>query len=53
MFVPQGRFSQSAKYYKEVAEVCEADENLASAMDFYQKAADLYNNDNKAQAGAD
>mmetsp|Transcript_11767 Transcript_11767/g.16139 ORF Transcript_11767/g.16139 Transcript_11767/m.16139 type:complete len:175 (-) Transcript_11767:163-687(-) len=31
-----------------MAEVYEADNNSAMAMDSYQKAADLYNNDNKA-----
>jgi alpha-soluble NSF attachment protein len=37
-----GRFSQSARYYKEVAEVCEADNNPAGAIDAYQQAANLF-----------
>lgn len=44
-----GRFSQSGRYYKELAELCEGDGNTSASMDFYQKAADIFNNDNKAQ----
>jgi alpha-soluble NSF attachment protein len=37
-----GRFSQSARYYKDMAEICEADGNSDAAMDAYQQAANLF-----------
>jgi tetratricopeptide (TPR) repeat protein len=36
-----GRYSQSARYYKEVAEICEKDNNLAGAISNYQQVSDL------------
>ena len=45
-----GRFGQSAKYQKEIAEIYEADNNVDMAMDHYQQAADLFNHDNKKQS---
>lgn len=36
-----GKFSQSARYYQEVAEIYEADENFKGAMEAYQQAANL------------
>ena len=35
------------RYYKEMAEVFEADNNLDMAMESYQQAADMFSNDNK------
>lgn len=43
-----GRFAQSARYYKEVAECFEQDNNSEGAMDAYQQAANLFSNDNKS-----
>ncbi len=37
MYNDKGRFSQSARYYKEVAEIYESDNNPGSAMDAYQQ----------------
>ena len=42
-----GRFGQSARYYKEIGEVLEADNNIAGALDSYQQAANMFNSDNK------
>eukprot|EP01036_Dinobryon_divergens_P026855 gene26855-35547_t len=42
-----GRFGTSARYYKEMAEVFEADNNTEMAMESYQQAADLFSSDNK------
>eukprot|EP01038_Epipyxis_sp_PR26KG_P010048 gene10048-13508_t len=47
MFNDAGRFSMSARYYKELAEIYEADHNLEGAMWAYEKAAEFLNNDNK------
>lgn len=32
----------SARYYKEIAELCEQEQNLEQAMHYYDKAADLF-----------
>ena len=45
-----GRFSQSAKIHKEIAELYEASHDEESAMTHYQQAGDLYDNDNKKQS---
>ncbi|KAL1804995.1 hypothetical protein DCAR_0830785 [Daucus carota subsp. sativus] len=42
LFMEIGRLSMSARYYKEIAELCEQEENLEQAMHFYDKAADLF-----------
>ena len=47
IFNDAGRFAQSARYYKEVAEIFEADNNTDGAIDAYQQAANLFSNDNK------
>ena len=36
-----GKFSQSSRYYQEVAEIYEADNNTVGAIDAYQQAANL------------
>lgn len=36
-----GKFAQSARYYQEVAEIYEADENTKGALEAYQQAANL------------
>ena len=46
-----GKFGQSARYCKEMAEVYEADNNKIEALSAYQEAADLFNSDNKKQTG--
>ena len=47
IFNDAGRFAQSARYYKEVAEIFEADNNTDGAIDAYHQAANLFSNDNK------
>ena len=51
MYNDAGKFGQSARYCKEMAEVFEADNNKAGALAAYQEAADLFNSDNKKQNG--
>jgi len=41
-YTEEGRFSMAAKYQKEIAEMCEEDEDIPGAMDAYQTAADYY-----------
>lgn len=43
LFLDMGRLNMSARYYKEIAELCEADgENLERTIDYYERAADLF-----------
>ncbi|KAL2227363.1 alpha-soluble NSF attachment protein 2 [Sesamum indicum] len=42
MFLDIGRFNMSARYYKEIAELCEQEQNLEQAIAYYEKAADLF-----------
>lgn len=42
LFMEIGRLSMSARYFKEIAEVCEQEQNLEQAMHYYDKAADLF-----------
>ncbi|XP_060172827.1 alpha-soluble NSF attachment protein-like [Lycium barbarum] len=42
IFLEIGRLSMSARYYKEVAELYEQEQNLEQAIVFYEKAADLF-----------
>ncbi|KAH7373112.1 hypothetical protein KP509_17G037800 [Ceratopteris richardii] len=42
MFMEIGRLSMAAKYFKEIAETYEKEEAFAESMDFYEKAAELY-----------
>ncbi|KAK4343571.1 hypothetical protein RND71_036665 [Anisodus tanguticus] len=42
IFLEIGRLSMSARYYKEVAELYEQDQNLEQAIIFYEKSADLF-----------
>lgn len=41
-FTELGRFSQTAKHHKEIAEIYEAEENFKSAITHYEQAADFY-----------
>lgn len=52
-FNEAGKFGQSARYCKEMAEVFESDNNKEGALAAYQEAADLFNSDNKKQNGRD
>jgi alpha-soluble NSF attachment protein len=45
-----GRFSLAAKLQKDIAEMCEAEDDLDAAMDAYQKAADFYEGENSPSA---
>lgn len=42
-----GKFGQSARYYKEMAETVEADNNKEAALEYYQLSADFFIRDNK------
>lgn len=42
-----GRFGRSANLMKEIAEIYEADGNIASAIESFEGAANLFSNDNK------
>ncbi|GAA0167982.1 membrane traffic protein [Lithospermum erythrorhizon] len=42
MFLEMRRFNISARYYKEIAELCEQEENLGKAIYYYDKAAELF-----------
>ncbi|KAM7506719.1 hypothetical protein LguiA_017172 [Lonicera macranthoides] len=42
LFLEIGRLNMSARYYKEIAEICEQDQNLEQAIYYYEKAADLF-----------
>ena len=46
-FNDSGRFGRSASLYKEIGEIYEADNNPEAAIDAYQNAVDMYENDNK------
>jgi alpha-soluble NSF attachment protein len=45
-----GKFSNSAKYHKEVAEIFESVNDFDQAIFHYQQSANLYKNDNKKQS---
>jgi len=42
-----GKFGQAAKYYKEIAELCENANDMDAALTSYENAAQMYTNDNK------
>ncbi|KAK8693292.1 hypothetical protein V6N13_070881 [Hibiscus sabdariffa] len=42
MFCDIGRLSMAARYYKEIAELYESEQNIEQAMEFYEKAADFF-----------
>ncbi|CAI9091813.1 OLC1v1026929C4 [Oldenlandia corymbosa var. corymbosa] len=42
MFMDIGRLNMSARYYKEIAELYEQDQDLEKAIVYYEKAADLF-----------
>lgn len=46
-----GRFGMSARYYKEIAEIFEADGNKSAASDAYEHAAEMFERDNKKSNG--
>nr|GMD35154.1 alpha-soluble NSF attachment protein [Ipomoea batatas]GMD35158.1 alpha-soluble NSF attachment protein [Ipomoea batatas] len=41
LFLENGRLNMSARYYKEIAEIYEQEQNLEQAIAYYEKAADL------------
>ncbi|GLT31539.1 hypothetical protein SLA2020_062700 [Shorea laevis] len=45
MFCEIGRLSMAARYFKEIAELYEAEKNLEQAIDYYEKAADFFQNE--------
>ncbi|KAE8680890.1 Alpha-soluble NSF attachment protein [Hibiscus syriacus] len=45
MFCDIGRLSMAARYYKEIAELHESEQNIEQAIDFYEKAADFFQNE--------
>ncbi|KAK3015211.1 hypothetical protein RJ639_005420 [Escallonia herrerae] len=42
LFMEIGRLNMSARYYKEIAELCEQEQNLEQAILYYDRAADLF-----------
>jgi len=42
MFEDIGRLSMAAKHYKDIADIYEKEENVQRAMEYYEKAAELY-----------
>ncbi|CAK9196675.1 unnamed protein product [Sphagnum troendelagicum] len=42
MFEDIGRLSMAAKHYKDIADIYEKEENVERAMEYYEKAAELY-----------
>ncbi|KAA8534009.1 hypothetical protein F0562_031526 [Nyssa sinensis] len=42
LFLDIGRLNMSARYYKEIAELYEAEQNFEQAIVYYEKAADLF-----------
>jgi len=50
-YTEEGRFSMAAKYQKEVAEMCEADEDISGAMEAYQTAAEYYEGEGAVSSG--
>ncbi|KAG5240031.1 soluble NSF attachment family protein [Salix suchowensis] len=40
-----GRISMAARYYKEIAELYESDANIEKSMEYYDKAADFFQNE--------
>ncbi|CAK9196712.1 unnamed protein product [Sphagnum jensenii] len=42
MFEDIGRLSMAAKHYKDIADIYEKEENAERAMEYYEKAAELY-----------
>ncbi|XP_039068671.1 alpha-soluble NSF attachment protein-like [Hibiscus syriacus] len=42
MFCDIGRLNMAARYYKEIAELYESEQNIEQAMDYYEKAADFF-----------
>ncbi|KAI5670416.1 hypothetical protein M9H77_10780 [Catharanthus roseus] len=42
LFLDIGRLNMSARYYKEIAEICEQEQNLDQAIVYYERAADLF-----------
>lgn len=47
MFADNGRFGMCARYYKEIAEIFEADHNNSGAAEAYEQAAQMFERDNK------
>ncbi len=47
LYGASGRFGMCARYYKEIAEIYEADHNTDSALGSYEQAADYFVKDNK------
>ncbi|PHT43151.1 Alpha-soluble NSF attachment protein [Capsicum baccatum] len=45
MFLDNGKLSMSARYYKEIAELYEQEQNLEQAITYNEKAADLFQNE--------
>ncbi|KAL9644155.1 hypothetical protein ABK040_005619 [Willaertia magna] len=47
LFTESGKFATAAKYEKEVAELCEKDEDYETALIHYKAAADFYEGENQ------
>ncbi|CAA0808004.1 Alpha-soluble NSF attachment protein 2 [Striga hermonthica] len=45
LFLDIGRLTMAARYYKEIAELCEQEQNLEQSIVYYERAADLFQNE--------
>ncbi|XP_075484343.1 alpha-soluble NSF attachment protein-like [Primulina tabacum] len=50
LFLDIGRLNMSARYYKEIAELYEQEENLEQAIVYYERAADLFQSEEVSTA---
>lgn len=51
LYKANGRFGMCARYYKEIAEIFEGDNNSDGALESYKLAADFFDKDNKKSNG--
>ena len=53
IFQDCGRFAQTARYYKEIAEIYEADNNPEQAVQNYEEAAKIFGQDKQKSKASD
>lgn len=50
LFLDNGRFNMAGKYYKEIAELYELEQNFEQAIIYFEKAADIYQSEEATTA---
>ncbi|KAI4382892.1 hypothetical protein MLD38_008794 [Melastoma candidum] len=45
LFLDIGRLNMAARYYKDIAELCESDQNIERAIENFEKAAELFDSE--------